>query len=393
MAKNVSKAKSYRKTKVFMDLVISAAIVGVCGYFVKGAVDRSRLVEPSAFIDNTDLEEAKLEADKTDPSKTVFEDVTVSNKDIFKGDLILVNEDHQYYGGGEDLVGISAMNERTNRDSFSVVDYDYTILRQVYEPMANMLDSFYKQYNNDTVQIYGSYRTTAFQQQLYEDDLAMTGEDGSTRVAKPGFSEHETGYAFDLTETVSGDYQGTGEYAWINENCYKYGFIERYKEDKTELTKIQPEPWHFRYVGLPHAYYMTKNNLCLEEYINILSQYVYGEHHLEFTDESGMGYEIYFIPADMSAETTNVPVPAGKKYDISGNNVSGFIVTLYKNGEDYIQDGAEETTEQPSAGYTAGGESDENGEAENTEEPSEESAEDTAQTEEQAEEQAEEIVE
>ena len=351
MAKDVSKAKSYRKTKAFTEFILSIALIGACGYIVKGAVERSKKVEPSTFIDNTDLEEAKLEADKTDPTKTVFEDISVSNKDVFKGDLILVNEDHQYYGGNEDLVGIEALNERNNVTSFTVVDYDYTILRQVYDPMVKMLDSFYKQSGNDFVQIYGSYRTTEFQQQLYEDDLAMTGEADSTRVAKPGFSEHETGYAFDLTETETGDYQGTGEYAWINDNCYKYGFIVRYTEEKEKITQIRPEPWHFRYVGIPHAYYMAKNDLCLEEYIQLLSEkHPYSGEHLEITTEDGKNYEVYFFASDDGAETTNVPVPTGYKYDISGNNVDGFIVTVHKDEKVAIEqekptEAAETTTE------------------------------------------------
>lgn len=384
MAKDVSKAKSYRKNKILIELILSIALVGACGYIVKGSIDRSKIVEPSSFVDNTELEQAKLEADKADPNKTVFEDMPVSNQEVFKGDLILVNNDHQYYGGGEDLVGISEMNERAERVSFTAFNYDFTILRRVYEPMAQMLDDFYKKYDNDTVQIYGSYRTTDFQQELYEEDLAMTGNEESTRVAKPGFSEHESGYAFDLTETVTGDYEGTGDYAWINENCYKYGFIERYKEDKTDLTQIQPEPWHFRYVGYPHAYYMVKNNLCMEEYISQLSQYVYGEHHLEFSGDNGIDYEVYYVPADMGADSTNVPVPAGKKYDISGNNIDGFIVTLYKRGDEYIR--ADEDIEAPKApaGYSTGSdeeaETDENAEGEETpEEASEENSEETAE--------------
>ena len=380
MAKDVSKAKSYRKNKILIELVLSIALVGACGYIVKGSIDRSKIVEPSTFVDNTDLEEAKLEADKADPTKTVFEDVPVSNQEVFKGDLILVNNDHQYYSGGEDLVGITEMNERAERVSFTAFSYDFTILRKVYEPMAQMLDDFYKLYDNDTVQIYGSFRTTDFQQELYDQDLAMTGEEGSTRVAKPGFSEHESGYAFDLTETATGDYQGTGDYAWINENCYKYGFIERYKEDKTEITQIQPEPWHFRYVGLPHAYYITKNNLCLEEYISMLSQYVYGEHHLEFTDENGNGYEVYYVPADMGADNTNIPVPAGKKYDISGNNIDGFIVTLYKKGEEYIREGEETETPTAPAGYATGADAEaETEETSEAEEATEETSEETAE--------------
>ncbi|MBP3269014.1 MAG: D-alanyl-D-alanine carboxypeptidase family protein, partial [Ruminococcus sp.] len=171
-----------------------------------------------------------------------------------------------------------------------------------------------------------------------------------------------------------------GDYAWINENCYKYGFIERYKEDKTELTQIQPEPWHFRYVGLPHAYYITKNNLCMEEYISMLSQYVYGEHHLEFTDENGNGYEVYYVPADMGADNTNIPVPAGKKYDISGNNIDGFIVTLYKKGEEYIREGEETETPTASVGYATGADAEaETEETSEAEEATEETSEETAE--------------
>ena len=75
------------------------------------------------------------------------------------------------------------------------------------------------------------------------------------------------------SQGVSLDYTGTGECSWLNQNCYQYGFVVRFPEDKEELTGIDYEPWHFRYVGIPHAYMMTKNNLCLEEYISFLKQY------------------------------------------------------------------------------------------------------------------------
>lgn len=347
MAKDISKAKSYRRTKVFADIILSAAVVTACVYITKGIVDRSEYVAANPFVDNTELENAKLEADKADPTKTVFENITFKTEDINKGSLILVNEDHQYFSGNEDLVGIIEMNEQTGRDFFTAVAYDYTIERSVYEPMAQMIEDFYNKYDKSTLVIYGSYRTTDFQRELYEADLAATGSEDSTRVAKPGFSEHESGYAFDFTETESNDYQGTGDYAWINENCYKYGFIERYKEDKSDITKIQAEPWHFRYVGMGHAYFMVKNNLCFEEYIDKLKNYTYDGERLEFTDEDGMGYEIYYVPADMTADKTEVPVPSGKMYDVSGNNVDGFIVTIYKNGKEYLNVPMHREAEEP----------------------------------------------
>lgn len=63
------------------------------------------------------------------------------------------------------------------------------------------------------------------------------------------------------------DFDGTGDYKWFAENGYKYGYVVRFPEDKTQQTGLDYRPWHFRYVGIPHAYYMTQNNLCLEEYV------------------------------------------------------------------------------------------------------------------------------
>ena len=56
-------------------------------------------------------------------------------------------------------------------------------------------------------------------------------------------------------------------YPWLDENAYKYGFVKRYPEDKTDITGISNEPWHYRYVGTTVAKIMKEENLCLEEYL------------------------------------------------------------------------------------------------------------------------------
>ena len=61
-----------------------------------------------------------------------------------------------------------------------------------------------------------------------------------------------------------------GDYAWLTENAWRYGFILRYPPEKADVTGIGYESWHFRYVGIPHAWYMQENNLCLEEYLDLL---------------------------------------------------------------------------------------------------------------------------
>ena len=335
----ISKEKSIRRAKTMTEAVISLVLVGTCAFFVKNTFSNMKDVGSSPYFDQNDIEiPDTTDVTVPDPNQTIYESFQVDTTDKFKGDLILVNEDHQYFGGDEDLVSITDMNYENEISCFTAVDSTYTILRQVYGPMAEMIQDFYDKYNNDTLIIYGSYRTTEFQQQLYEDELAQSGDGESTRVAKPGFSEHETGLAFDFTESVNHDYNGTGDFAWINANCFKYGFIVRYTEAKQRLTKIQDEPWHFRYVGIPHAYYMDSKDLCLEEYIDLVREHPYDGEHLEFSDNDGNDYEVYFVASDDGSEKTTVPVPTGTRYEISGNNVDGFIVTVYKGQKPVVEE-------------------------------------------------------
>lgn len=335
MPKNISKEKSINRAKTTVELVVCAIILGTSVFLGKSCFDRIKVV-PSTNKEATKIEDIEIPdaSDVVDPNKIVFAATPISTKLKFSGNLILVNNDNQYYStGNENLVSIMEKNDETGRSSFIAVDYDYTILEQVYEPLAKMVDDWYDIYFNDTLIVYGSYRSNEFQQQLYDQFTANTSNDGEAPiVARPGFSEHETGYALDFSETAGYDYQGTGDFLWLNQNCHKYGFVIRYAEDKEDITEYRYEPWHFRYVGIPHAKYMTEQNLCLEEYIELLrTSYNYNGEHLKVSDEYGALYEIYFYPSDDAAEFTNVPVPTGVKFDISGNNVDGFIVTVHVN--------------------------------------------------------------
>ena len=91
-------------------------------------------------------------------------------------------------------------------------------------------------------------------------------------VAIPGCSEHETGLAIDVAartddiDFICPDFPDTGIFGEFRRLAPAYGFIERYPKGREDLTKISCEPWHFRYVGTPHAQIITQNQLVLEEY-------------------------------------------------------------------------------------------------------------------------------
>lgn len=120
------------------------------------------------------------------------------------------------------------------------------------------------------------YRTKKEQQQILDDRVQEYINQGDSReeaqkaaeeyVALPGTSEHELGLSVDInadTQKCSSD----AVYQWLNDNAYKYGFIKRYPSDKTDITGISNEPWHYRYVGKEAAQTMKEQKLCLEEYL------------------------------------------------------------------------------------------------------------------------------
>ena len=126
------------------------------------------------------------------------------------------------------------------------------------------------------------WRSWAYQEQLFEDKVSrvMSGtglaraaaeELAADEVARPGTSEHQLGLAVDIISNAHPElneaWAETEEAEWLKAHCAEYGFILRYPPEKSEITGITWEPWHFRYVGEEAAVYIMENDLCLEEYL------------------------------------------------------------------------------------------------------------------------------
>ena len=85
-------------------------------------------------------------------------------------------------------------------------------------------------------------------------------------VAKPGYSEHQTGLCYDIGSKSVNVFANSKEYQWMQDNAYKYGFIERFTKRYEGITGFRMEPWHYRYVGKDIAKYIHDNNISFEEY-------------------------------------------------------------------------------------------------------------------------------
>ena len=126
-----------------------------------------------------------------------------------------------------------------------------------------------------------AYRTEAKQRQLYANKVARVRASGVPEdqveaeaarwVAPPGTSEHQTGLALDIVaasyQVLDEKQEDTAEQQWLMENSWKYGFILRYPSEKSGITGIGYEPWHYRYVGRAAAAEIHRTGVCLEEYL------------------------------------------------------------------------------------------------------------------------------
>ena len=174
-------------------------------------------------------------------------------------------------------------------NSKNLVPKDFTVDLIPFENTrvdARIADSLQKMINaakdkGITLSVCSGFRSVSEQDKLYKAKcLSYTtagyGDESSKVLASKylqigGASEHHTGLAVDLlTDNVSQldeSFAATPAYAWLEENAAKYGFIERYPKEKSEITGIDWEPWHYRYVGEKNAKAIKSNNLCLEEYL------------------------------------------------------------------------------------------------------------------------------
>lgn len=297
--------------------------------------DSSETSDTSDTSESSDTSETSKEPEPSDDTDTpasclgTTDTVTMTADDSHIGHLMLVNKTHPCFTDGEQMYTLADTPER----HYTLSDYTVKLHEEAAPSFEVLMNDFYDLYGDTDIMVACGYRSADVQSNLYDNEINAIGQEEAQQwVAPPGYSEHQSGYAFDLdlnitTEDDTGNlrYDNTPPYSWINDNCWRYGFIVRYPPDKADITGFQYESWHFRYVGYPSACYIVQTGLALEEYLALVQSHPISDPLMITTDQAD--YAVYYVPTS-DGYLTELSVPEHHPYTISGDNDGGFIVTV-----------------------------------------------------------------
>lgn len=285
--------------------------------------------------------EESSQAEQKPKYDTVY--VKLDNELVKNGGLIgLDNKDHSYVSDGSGFVTIYPyLFNQKGEQVMSTSSTNISGTKEMMEQLNAMVSDFAAQTGLKTIMVTNASYLVDGKLYMTQYDVPQDGANnkaansGSGNLSSGGCYEHLTGLAIDLQlyEADKGTYPeftGEGQYAWINENCYKYGFVQRYPANKQEVTGAAEKKNHYRYVGKVYAKIMHDNDLALEELHAFLDKYSY-EKPLNVDGIDGKNYIVYSALAEKDKTVTSVPHPDTGKDGELWANYSGI-----DNGRIYI---------------------------------------------------------
>lgn len=251
------------KEEITADSVVDEAVIVSGDLFTS---EEEKQLESTENIDKFTIDDMYADALLSDT--TSYVDSSLDGIDTDAWYMILVNKTHPVPDDYE--VKLTTLKGDMKCDE------------RVLEPLKEMLNGA----KNDGIDlmVVSPYRDYQLQERLFLRkinaymDLGMSYLESyklaAQKVIMPGASEHQLGIAFDIVvnyhAVLDYEYGDTPAGKWLVENCADYGFILRYPRGKEEITGIEYEPWHFRYVGKEAATYIMENGLTLEEFLDDL---------------------------------------------------------------------------------------------------------------------------
>lgn len=229
--------------------------------------------------------------------------------------LILIDNKHKV----EEYTQEDAINKFNLVETFPALPVKTSNLlmeKTTFEETKNWVSLAIEKGFTDLIIISG-YRSYEEQKELYEESI------DKDFVQTPGSSEHNMGIAIDFIAkgVLDEDLDKTLEGQWLKDSASQFGFILRYPDNKKNITNINYEPWHFRYVGKPHSDIIKSKKLVLEEYLDLLRK----KETITYKDDENE-YWIYYV----KEKNGKVLVPKTEEYEISSDNSGGYIITIKK---------------------------------------------------------------
>lgn len=251
-----------------------------------------------------------------------YKSTTVNQGLVYSGNLLTLNDNHRYTG----KVDVINLQNREDRPTYYNKETDknvntYTVLRKdrffataaTAAALNSMLKDFYEAIKDKNLIISGAYDSAAIE---IQDAIYSSGE----AIAFSYFHDYDNNGADDQRSIA-----GVDTYNWIYNNAHKYGFIATYPNSNV-----------FKYIGEAHATAAFEKKVCLNDYLNIIDQSSFDN---PVRINANNTHVAYYCPID------NVKVPENYLYEISGNNMDGVIVTVYKDRIAH-PNGSEESTDE-----------------------------------------------
>ena len=250
----------------------------------------------------------------------VFQSVSIPTSEMYTGDLILVDKNRPYtyklssiLSPAElDMLSGPALREKGFSSLYAEKNGDFFLRSRLlfmrseaYTALEEMISAFAVESGRKDIQICYAYTVGE----------GADKESGLYDEAVTGLSVDINVYTAEGTFDIGHGSKKSVYYDWFAKNAAKYGFI------------MNGTSGHFRYVGVPHAVYMAEKGLLLSEYIETVREY--GYMFPLSINANGAEYDVYYVKAADGA-ITSLTVKNGAEYEISGDNISGFIVTVKK---------------------------------------------------------------
>ncbi len=247
-----------------------------------------------------------------------YETVSVSTSEMYTGPTVVVNKEFPYsyraatvYAPSEldrlsdaELAELGWVSLYRNKSDLFLLRSRLIFLRsETYRAFHQMMSDYVAKSGNRDVQVRFGYQLI----NGANDAASLSDERATGYVVEINVYTEEGSFSIDHVS------KRAAYYDWFAAHCHTYGFI------------MTGESGLFRYVGTPHAYYMQKHNLTLEEYVQKLGNHPY-ESPLRFQDESGILWSVYSVLAS-NTSLTEIPIDENTYHTISGDNKTGFIVS------------------------------------------------------------------